>query len=247
MTVHFFAGLATRRLSRCLLCMIVAGTIVMPLSGCRDRDGLSNVHAIYLNDPERRHPIRYTYRTETLLVEVPGGGVGLVAEQRTDVYRFLRRFKSESTQRLVVSAPASMRDHLATRQAMRDIDALVQEIGLDARATSKTRHHGRGPDNMPVIKLTYRRPVAVPPKCGNWPKDVGVDRERVHYENFGCSTQRNIALTTGNARDLMGPQPETPRSSERRTQQWKEYTGGEQGGGGAPAPSTGNAAPTPVR
>ncbi|MCB1509363.1 MAG: CpaD family pilus assembly lipoprotein [Hyphomicrobiaceae bacterium] len=227
--------------------VLLAATVALPMSGCRDREGISNVHAVFLNNPEQRHPIRFAHRTETLFVEIPSGGVGLGAEQRTDVYRFLRQFKSESTQRLVLSAPAGMRDHFAARQVIRDIDVLMQELELGADLVVKTRHRGRLRGNQPVIKLTYRRPVALPPRCGNWPKDVGVDRERVYFENFGCSTQRNIGLTVSNARDLMGPQPESPRSSERRTQQWKEYTGSGSGGASAPAPAGNSAAPTPVR
>lgn len=62
-----------------------------------------------------------------------------------------------------------------------------------------------------------------------------MDRERLPYENFGCASQRNLALTVANARDLQVPQEETPRSSEVRSASWSKYVGGSKGAGGSGA------------
>lgn len=193
-------------------------------AGCRDPDAISNVRAVHLNNPEKRHPITFSHRPETLLVEIPAKGAHLSSGQRTDVYRFIRRFKSESTEQLVVSSPRALRHHLSARAALQDVQAVLVSLGFDRNAVRFERHAASG-GKRPVLRLTYRRPVAIPPRCGNWPKDVGVDRERVPYENFGCATQRNFALTAGNGRDIMGPQPTAPRASERRDTIWRDYVG----------------------
>ena len=65
--------------------------------------------------------------------------------------------------------------------------------------------------------------MAVPPPCDDWSRDVGRNEERIPYPNWGCATQRNLALTVDNARDLGQPQPEDPRSGERRSATWSAY------------------------
>ena len=69
--------------------------------------------------------------------------------------------------------------------------------------------------------------------------NVGRNEARIPYPNWGCATQRNLALMVDNARDLQQPQEEDPRSSERRSVTWSAYVGsssasGGDGGGDAP-------------
>jgi pilus assembly protein CpaD len=76
----------------------------------------------------------------------------------------------------------------------------------------------------------------VPPECGDWHRDVGVERNRVPYPQWGCATQRNFAGMVANSRDLQRPQDEDPRSAERRSQTWSKYIAPDQtlaGSGGA--------------
>jgi pilus assembly protein CpaD len=89
------------------------------------------------------------------------------------------------------------------------------------------------------VKLAYQRPVAVPPQCRDWATDLGENREPLPYNDFGCASQRNLALTVANARDLQFPQDETPRLSERRSATWESYkgSGGASGGGGFIVPA----------
>lgn len=207
---------------RCLAVIGVAFVVAGLQAGCRDPDAISNVRAVHLNKPEERHPITFSYRPETLLVEIPANGTRLSPTQRTDVYRFVRHFKEQSTEQLVVSTPRAMRHHLHARASLGDMKNILINLGFDRNAVRFERHAGKR-GKQPVLRLTYRRPIAIAPRCGNWPKDVGVDRERVPYENFGCATQRNFALTAGNGRDIIGPQPSAPRSSERRDTIWRDY------------------------
>ena len=76
--------------------------------------------------------------------------------------------------------------------------------------------------------------MAVPPPCDQWTEDVGRNEARIPYPNWGCATQRNLAVMVDNARDLQQPQEEDPRSSERRSVTWSAYVGnsGASGGGG---------------
>ncbi len=185
---------------------------------------LDNASAVGLSDAEQRHPIGFTRRAENLDVEVPAGATGLSANQHVDVYRFLQRYKHEATGRLVITVPSAARDQAAIARSTQNIQAHVAAAGIDYRMR---RSEGGEPRSevAPSIRLSYQRPIAVPPDCNHWAEDVGRNEERIPYPNWGCATQRNIAVMVDNARDLRRPQAEDPRSSERRSVTWSAYVG----------------------
>ena len=103
--------------------------------------------------------------------------------------------------------------------------------------------------DVPLIRLAYRRPVAMPPECDKWGENVGRNEPRIPYPNFGCATQRNTAIMIENARDLIEPQEEDPRSSEKRSVMWSGYigVGGKSDGDGGGAVDSTKKAPAPKK
>ncbi len=219
--------LAAPGISACTLALAAACGLLV--SACEDQNPLrpqrlDNRSAAGLSDPELRHPVRFRRHTESLDVEVPPGVEGLSANQHIDVYRFLDRYKHEAVGRLVVSVPSDARDKAAIARSVRDIQEHVVAAGIDYRM-----RHGRQAHPLnatPAVRLAYRRPVAVPPDCGRWPENLARNGERIPYTNWGCATQRNVAVMVDNARDLRQPQAEDPRSGERRSTTWSAYVGG---------------------
>jgi pilus assembly protein CpaD len=209
---------------------LVLGLLVSGLAACTRLDDYT---AAELNEPPKRHPIGYTPHTEALLVEIPAAG-GLSANQQADVVRFVDRYKKEGTGRLQLSAPRSAGAHLAASKSMRQVEGILDEAGVDPDAIEIGRHNSGG-RNAPTVKLAYEKPVALPPQCRDWATNLGENRERLPYNDFGCATQRNFALTVANARDLQVPQPEISRSAEKRSAGWDEYTGRDQGSGSGAA------------
>jgi pilus assembly protein CpaD len=192
--------------------------------------------AVGLSNAEVRHPIGFTPKNESLDVEVPAGAEGLSPNQQVDVFRFLHRYKHEAVGRLVITVPTGVRDKAAIAQSVQEIQRQVAEAGVDYRLLQGAPRDARS-GGIPAIRLAYKRPVAVPPPCDDWTRDVGRNEERVPYPNWGCATQRNLALTVDNARDLGLAQAEDPRSGERRSVTWSAYVAGN-----APTGSDGAAA-----
>jgi pilus assembly protein CpaD len=206
----------------------IAGSVL--LVGCRDR--LDDVTAVQLNNPEKRHPIHFTQRRETLHVEVAGSTDGLSPDQEADVHRFLERYRAEAQGPITVSAPSSGRGRRAADQVRR----MLTDADVPRRAV-RLSQHGNDREFSAAVQLSYQRPQALPPQCGDWSEDVGVNRERVPYPQFGCATQQNLATMVANSRDLIQPQDEDPRSSERRSVSWGAFAS-PPGGGGATSSST---------
>ncbi|HJZ43081.1 MAG TPA: CpaD family pilus assembly protein [Hyphomicrobiaceae bacterium] len=214
-------GLSARKLALAAACGLL-------VSACDDgsqlgHHRLDNASAVGLSNPELRHPIAFKRRAESLDVEVPAGAEGLSANQHVDVYRFLQRYKHEAVGRLAISVPSEARDRAAIARSVQGIQAHVAAAGVDYRMLRGSQGPRLG--DVPSIRLAYQRPVAVPPDCDRWPEDVGRNEERIPYPNWGCATQRNLAVMVDNARDLRQPQAEDPRSSERRSATWSAYVG----------------------
>jgi pilus assembly protein CpaD len=226
-----------------LLASVSAAALL--LAACEHHRGPDDVLAVALSNPELRHPVHFTKLVETLDVEVPVGADGLSPGQRIDVFRFLQRFKREANGRLVIAVPAAPRDPASMTQSLQGIQRHVVEAGIDYRIIRGKRQAGT---EIPLIRIAYQRPVAVGPVCDKWGENVGRNEARIPYPNFGCATQRNIAVMVDNARDLQRPQDEDPRSSERRSVTWSAYVGVQQGGGGdgggGGAPDAKKGAPT---
>lgn len=227
--------------------MLPVAAAALLLSGCREHSGLDIATASTLSDAEKRHPIGFSSRSEALYVEIAPDGEGLSGNQQTDVIRFVDRYRVEGTGKLTISAPGSARGHLASGRAVRQVADIARAAGLPPEAIAQVRATGKDNRFGQAVRLGYERPVAVAPHCGDWPEDLGRNRERLPYENFGCATQRNLAMTVATARDLQFPQEEAPGAGERRTAVWTKYVGASSGGGAsgaaaAPAPAAAPAA-----
>jgi pilus assembly protein CpaD len=211
------------------------------LAACERHQGPSDALAVGLSNPELRHPIRFDARMETLDVEVPVGAEGLSPSQNVDVYRFLKRYKREANGRLVIQAPGLPRDPASMAQSLQGIQRHVVDAQIDYRLVRGKRQPA---GEVPVIRIGYERPVAVPPACDKWGENVGRNEARIPYPNWGCATQHNLAVMVDNARDLQRPQDSDPRSSERRSVTWSGYvgvaspSGGGDSGGDAPKKAT---------
>lgn len=215
---------------------VSVAALVALFGGCHRLDDLT---AVDLSDPEKRHAIGMYPERQALIVEIPPSGEGLTKNQRADVWRFVERYRKESTGPLEISGPGGSGAYISASRSLREVQSIVADVGIDprsvvlARGQGGRRNHGIGP----AVELAFDRPVAVPPQCGDWATDLGENRERLPYNNFGCASQRNLALTVANARDLEQAQEETPRSSERRSATWSSYIGNavssDSGGGAA--------------
>lgn len=204
------------------------------LAACEENRRGEDAFAVGLNNPEVRHPIAFAASTEVLEVEVPDGAEGLSPNQQVDVYRYLHRFKREAKGRLIITVPGGHRDPASIAHSLKGIQQQVTEAGVDYRVKRGGRPKST---DVPLIHLAYRRPVVLPPECDKWGENVGRNEARIPYPNFGCATQRNTAIMIENARDLIEPQEEDPRSSEKRSASWSGYIGaggksdGDGGGG----------------
>lgn len=205
----------------------MAAVASLALAACEEQRRLPDYVAVSLNDTTKRHPIGFDERRVVLNVDLPPRTSNLSHNQVADLQRFVARYKAEGVGRLAVSVASQAQSGVGTSHALDDLGRILRDAGVAPTQVAKSRHSDAHRTRA-MVRLSYARPTAVPPECGHWHRDIGRERERLHYPEFGCATQSNLAGMVANARDLQRPQDEQPRSAERRSQSWSKYIAPEQ-------------------
>lgn len=182
-----------------------------------------------LANPNERHPIAVRQGEVTLDLAVSAGSSGLNQSEKDEVYSFLLNYKSQSAERLMIRAPSGGANEAAAMHAYEEVRRAMRSAGIDPRSVALEPYFANGDRSAP-LRLSYLQFVADPPDCPDWSEDIGRDPQNMPWTNMGCATQRNLAASVADARDLLGPRGETPRPGERRDTVWGKYVKGDTTG-----------------
>ena len=179
-----------------------------------------------LSNANERHPIAVRQGEVTLDLAVYPGSSGLNESQQDQLANYFQDYKSQSSDRLLIRAPSGGPNERAAMRAYDQVRVALRRAGINPRMAALEPYLGNGDPSAPV-RLSYLQVVAVPPDCPDWSENIGRDPQNMPWPNKGCATQRNLATSVVDARDLLGPRGETPRPGERRDVVWDKYIAGE--------------------
>jgi pilus assembly protein CpaD len=204
-----------------LLAVLLTGTAV---GGCWTSP--RNKAPFTLANPSERHPIAVRQGEVALDLAVYPGSAGLNESQRDQVYGFLRDYKSQSSERLLIRAPSGGANETAAMRAYDEVRKALRSAGIRPAAVTLEPYFANGDPSAP-LRLSYLQFVAEPPDCPDWSENIGRDPQNLPWPNKGCATQRNLAAMVANPQDLIQPRGETPRPGERRDVVWGNYVRGK--------------------
>ena len=209
----------------------VVTAVALSLIACRGHISDEYKSGLLRIDHDERHPIVVSKQPATLSIPVRRGTFGLSARQQSRLGRFLSRYRAGDmgNSKLLVSVPSGSANEVEAIQTVADLRHLISEYGFDS-TTVKIRPYQAGRHGQPPIRVSYLRFVAEGPDCGVFPSNLARQFDNLHYENFGCFNQRNLAAMVANPADLVGPRTMTPRSESRRRTVWNKYITGESTG-----------------
>jgi pilus assembly protein CpaD len=179
-----------------------------------------------LANPNERHPIAVKQGEAMLDLAVYRGASGLNPSQKGELYAFLGDYKAQGAERLLIKAPSGGANEAAAMRAYDDVRRAMRRAGIDPASVALEPYFSNGDDAAP-LRLSYLQFVAQAPDCPDWSENAARDPQNMPWPNMGCATQRNLAASVADARDLLGPRPETPRPGERRDVVWDKYVKGE--------------------
>lgn len=208
---------------------LLLATAAFGLSGCRpgEEPGV-HVASWAMVDARQRHPIVVSNEPANLDLRIAEGAHGLSPGQRAQAIDFFRRYRTSGSDRgrLDIGVPSGAANEVAAVRALADLRVIVRDAGI-AEADVSVRPYRAGRTATAPIKVSYARFVAEAPECGLWPDNLASDRANLPYANFGCATQRNLAVQVANPADLLGPRTVAPASAERRDTVYDKYIAGK--------------------
>jgi len=180
-------------------------------------------------NPNERHPIAVRQGEVSLDLAIYPAASGLNESQKGQVYSFLRDYKAQSSDRLLIRAPSGGPNETAAMRAYDDVRRAMRSAGVRPESVVLEPYFANGDPSAP-LRLSYLQFVAIPPDCPDWSEDIGRDPQNMPWPDKGCATQRNLAAMVANPKDLLHPRGETPRPGERRDVVWGKYVTGDSTG-----------------
>ncbi|MGD9783081.1 MAG: CpaD family pilus assembly protein [Hyphomicrobiaceae bacterium] len=227
-TVRSVDNTEPKRMTAKHIALIGVSLVALAASGCKHTDEANGKVAGWtLVDAAQRHPIIVSQKPSTLNIAVHRGSRGLSPRQRAELLDFAARYRASDAgdSRLVIAAPSGGANEVSAMHAVHEVRGVLEDEGFAAASIAVEAYSADG-GNAP-IRVSYLRYVAEAPECGAWPTNIGHDPGNAPYANFGCATQRNLAVQVANPADLLGPRTMTSRSSERRDVVYDKYVKGE--------------------
>lgn len=229
---------AVRRRSRSILVrtVLAAGCLAL-LAGCQTPG--HDVMTTAPSDYRQRHPIVIKEMDRTVELFIGNNRGSLNPDQRAEVLAFAHAWRREATGGIVIDVPVGTRNAAAAGGAVQEVRSILNASGVPANGVAIQAYRVTKPTRLATVRLNYPRMAAEAGPCGLWPSDIGPTtngyRHNKPYWNFGCSTQRNIAVMAANPADLAQPRTSTPVYQGRRTVVMEAYRKGEQTSSKAPS------------
>ena len=151
-----------------------------------------------------------------------------VAQSSTyfDVTRFVRHYRRDGRGPFEVDVPRKPSSSLQRNIA--SVRRIAERNGIPSHRISVRQRT----DGAQSVTLSFMRIAAVAPEhCNHWNENAIKRVETRPLPIFGCASQRNLANMVSDPTDLVTPQVEEPRGSERRAATAKSY---RDSGGPAP-------------
>ena len=139
---------------------------------------------------------------------------------------FYGRFKQSGAKSLRLVLPAGSHNEAAARRVGHDVIAHMKTLGLQAHQVTVSRYHASNHGDAATVRLSFDTITAdIASKCGQWNEDLRDTSENQNYNNFGCSTQNNLAKMIANPADLLGPRGESEIDAGRRDNVINDWRG----------------------
>lgn len=195
--------------------LAAAGLAAVLLSGCANRE-----HVIVGSIPDdyrTRHPIVINEQEHTFDIPVASGDRKLTQSLRESVRGASGSYHRMASGSVRVMVPVGSPNAGAASLISREIVDILAADGVPRNRIIVTSYPAPSPQVAAPVRITFLATTASAGPCGRWPEDMlaNSDQNR-NYENFGCSSQHNLAAQVENPGDLLGPRGSSPIDAERR-------------------------------
>jgi pilus assembly protein CpaD len=196
------------------------------LGGCTNYDHV--IVGAVPDDYRTAHPIVIAERQVKIDLPVGSDDRGMTNLQKTALDGFLQDYDRRAGTPLQFLVPIGSVNEAAAHRAVQGMVREARKAGIAGSNIAVLPYQVPEPAAQAPIRVSYAKVTAGTNRCGRWPEDLGQTADNKHYEDFGCSSQNNLAAQISNPADLLGPRKLGDVDAGRRS----EVIGGSDGTGG---------------
>jgi pilus assembly protein CpaD len=173
------------------------------LAGCTSYDHVT-VGSVP-DDYRTAHPIIISEQQVKIDIPVGANDRGMTSLQKTALDGFLQDYDRRAAAPVQILVPVGSVNEAAAHRAAVGLAREVRHNGIASSKIAVLPYEVPDAAAQAPIRVTYAKVKASTNQCGRWPSDIGKTPENKHYEDFGCSSQNNLAAQIANPSDLIGP------------------------------------------
>jgi len=184
-------------------------------------------------DYRENHKIEVVEEVITLSISAPDEGGLVRPSEEAGFVRFTRLYVNRAKGPLTIYVDEAKADGEARSE-------IIDRVARGLRAAGVPTNHVQvmpgnlGHEGIAPVMMTFDAYQAVAPECGDWSQRSSYNWSNYVHPDYGCSFQRNLALTVSNPGDLLRSQPMSTFDSNRGVVSVVTYrSGGSQFEGSA--------------
>jgi pilus assembly protein CpaD len=193
-----------------MLCLVAAG--------CQYRDS-----EVDLSDSDYR--AKFPIKVESDLVQanfVGNDAGGLTLDELVQLDELVSDYIAHGQKPLVIVMPGNgltyrnLGSEIERRVMLRSLAKSEVLLGVEPAAAMNGQ-----------VTVSYLMHTAIGPECGYWQGEPAQSYDNENADNFGCSSQHNLALMVANPGDLIAPRTFSTRDAELTAGIIEAYRSGE--------------------
>ena len=186
--------------------LALAALLCLVATGCQYPDS-----EIDMGDSDYR--AKYPIRVESDLVQANFVGTGagsLTLDELVQLDQLVNDYLTHGQKPLLIVMPGNGLEHrnlgneIERRVMLRSLAKSEVLLGVEPEASMNGE-----------VTVSFLMHTAFGPECGNWQGEPSITRDNANSDNFGCSTQHNLAMMVANPGDLIAPRSFSTRDAER--------------------------------
>jgi pilus assembly protein CpaD len=174
-----------------------------------------------------RFPIKVNEDTASMEIGVKPGQRSVSSDSKASLTAFVSEYKQRGHGAIKVSSPSGTANASSASRVASSIKLMLADVGLRSSSVNRTTYPASPGDTEAPIILSFARYTATVSECGDWSRNISSSSRNMPTDDFGCSTQHNLAAMVEDPHDLIAPRGMSGADADRRSTVFGKYRDGQ--------------------
>ena len=160
------------------------------------------------------HPIRVVEEIVNIGLSVPGANGRVVPSEEPGLVRFARIFHLRAKTPITLYVDEAKGDGVDRQGIVVRTKSALRRAGISEDSV-RVMPGSLGHDGPAPVLMTFDAHDVEAPECGDWSSGSTFNWSNAPHSDFGCSYQRNLALSVANPGEFVASEPMTAFGAAR--------------------------------